>query len=178
MVQWDADPHLNSFHHKDRKCHHCWRLQHCTDLWKDWPSPLDTWQSIRLEREHLQCCCYLLPAGWPQSALSGSSLYSTPALFKFSQQGQRRWKEITALPMLLHNSIFSSPLSSLRACKILFPKVFPTLFLKSGSAMMNRHRTEVRCKAGMLSSTPTLQQLEFDLYFELSLYGLQGEKCE
>lgn len=43
---------------------------------------------------------------------------------------------------------------------------------------MNRHRTEVRCKAGMLSPTPTLQQFEFDLYFELSLYGLQGEKCE
>lgn len=27
-------------------------------------------------------------------------------------------------------------------------------------------------------STPTLQQFKADLYFELSLYGLQGEKCE
>lgn len=97
-------------------------------LWKDWPSPPDTWQSSRLERQHLQCCCHLLPAGWPQSTLCGSSLSSAPALFKCSQQGQRRWKEMTALLVLLHNSIYSSLLSSLRACKILCCKGVPYSF--------------------------------------------------
>lgn len=33
-------------------------------------------------------------------------------------------------------------------------------------------------KAGRLAGALTLQQFKADSYFELSLYGLQGEKCE
>lgn len=51
---------------------------------------------------------------------------------------------------------------------------FPLFFF----FMPASHKTAIRCEAGMPAPALTLQQFKADLYFEMPLSGLQGEKCD
>lgn len=68
-------------------------------------------------------------------------------------------------------------MSLFAACNVLYCKgVAYSFFSRTGTKLLARHETEIRRKAGR--PTLTLQLFKADLYFELSLYGLRGEKCE